>query len=442
MRGPLWWLACATVALAPVEGYLTGVHPHLAKVAPALLTAVWLAVRVRQRQAPRWHPAHALLAVLTVLVLASAAVHADGPYTAEYTVRWLPFLALTVVLIDVAAREVPLRALLVSAVLGATVAGAGALHSLLAAGAPRATGPLEDPNDLAFVLVAAVPLLVAVLPPRRRALAARSRPAGARAPGVRALATPPGAQAAARAPVPSRPGTRTAVLPVPVARVLTVAAAAVLVAGAAATFSRGGALALAAAVGWLLVRRVLPVRVVVGALAGLALAVGVAAVVAGPELARSLREKSFIAASNVDTRELRWQAAARMVAGHPVLGVGPGGFREEYAAASRNAELAEQTPVAHNMFLEVAAELGLPAFCAFTGLVAVALTAAERVLRAGRDRVAMVAVQAAVLAVAVAATFLSEQYYLPLWLLAALAVAAELRVRGERSGDAGAPRHQ
>ncbi|MCA1655400.1 MAG: polymerase, partial [Pseudonocardiaceae bacterium] len=48
----LRWLARATVALAPVEGYLTGAHPHLAKVAPALLIVVWAAVRVRQRQAP------------------------------------------------------------------------------------------------------------------------------------------------------------------------------------------------------------------------------------------------------------------------------------------------------------------------------------------------------------------------------------------------------
>jgi O-antigen ligase len=385
-RTTLRCLACATVALAPVEGYVTAVHPQLTKVAPALLIVGWLTVRVRERRAPQRHPAHALLAALTVLMLASAAVHAGGPFTAEYTVRWLPFLALTVVLIDVAAREVPVRALVTSAVAGATVAGAGAIHSLLAAGATRATGPLEDPNDLAFVLVMAVPLLVAV---RRGPLA--------------------------------------------------VLAAVVLVGGAAATFSRGGAIALTAAVAWLLARRVLSVRVLGVALAGVAVTVVVAVGVAGPELSKALHEKTFIAESNVDTRELRWQAAARMLADHPVLGVGPGGFRAEYAAASGNAEIDEQTPVAHNMFLEVAAELGLPAFGAFAGLIAVALVSAERVRR---DRDAMVAVQAATVAVVVAATFLSEQYYLALWLLVALAVAADLRHRTERSGDAGAPRHQ
>ena len=50
------------------------------------------------------------------------------------------------------------------------------------------------------------------------------------------------------------------------------------------------------------------------------------------ELERALAEKTYIAATNVDTRELRWQAAARMLADNPVLGVGPGGFRSSYVA--------------------------------------------------------------------------------------------------------------
>ena len=390
-------LACATVALAPVEGYLSSVHGQLAKVPPALLILAWVVVRVRRRELPRPHPVHAVLAAFTVLVLASAAVHAGDPFTAEYTVRWLPFVAVAVVLIDVAATDVPIRTLLTAAVAGATVAGAGALHSLAVAGAARATGPLTDPNDLAFVLVTAVPLLAAVLPAE---------------------------------PAPRH------VLAVTVA-------AAVLVAGAAATFSRGGALALAAAVGWLALRRVLSPKALACA-AGAAVATAVvAAVLAGPRLARSVQEKSFIAGSNVDTRELRWQAAARMLAENPVLGVGPGGFRAGYVSASHNAEIAEQTPVAHNMFLEVAAELGLPAFCLFLALIAIAVSASEHVLRSARDRRPMVAVQASLIAVAIGAIFLSEQYYLPLWLLIAVAVAAALRTRREgRSDGAGAPRDQ
>ena len=381
-------LAYATVALAPVEGYLTAVDAQLGKVAPALLIAAWLVVRVRQRRLPRPTPLHAVLALLAVVVATTAAAHSPGVFTTGYTLRWLPFLVVTAVLADVAGREVPIRGLLLAMAAGATVAGAGALYSLVVDGEARASGPQPDPNDLAYFLVAAVPVLsVACQGLRRRNL------------------------------------------------VGTVAGA-VLVAGSLATFSRGGALGLAAAVGWLLLRGVLPWRVL-GAAAAAVAALGLGALLfAGPELDRAVQEKSFIAASNVDTRELRWQAAARMVTAHPVLGVGPGGFREEYAAESHDAEVDEQTPVAHNMYLEVAAELGLPGFALFTGVIAVAAVASERAVRhapTGPVRAEAVAIQASLLAVLVTSTFLSELYYLPLWSLSALAVAA-----GSRVGRAGA----
>ncbi|WNV88546.1 O-antigen ligase family protein [Umezawaea sp. Da 62-37] len=373
-------LACATVALAPVEGYLLAVHGQLAKLAPALLAVTWVIVRVRERVPLRLHPVHAVLALFAVVVLVSAAVHAGEPYALEYARRWLPFLVVTAILVDVAAREVPIRALLVSAVAGAAVAGAGALYSLIAEGESRASGPLDDPNDLAHVLVAALPLVVPIVAARRRWVSA-----------------------------------------------LALFAGAVLVAGAAATFSRGGGLALTAAVALLLLRKVLPLRALAAAGAVLAVLVLGGAVVAEQELAKALQEKSFIASTNVDTRELRWQAAARILTEHPLLGVGPGGFRQEYAGMSHNAEVDEQSPVAHNMYLEVAAELGLPGFLLFAGLIGTAVVAGERALRRGADRYEVVAVQAGLLAVVVASTFLSEQYYLPLWLMIAVACAADLR---------------
>jgi hypothetical protein len=55
--------------------------------------------------------------------------------------------------------------------------------------------------------------------------------------------------------------------------------------------------------------------------------------------------------------------------------------------------------------------------------------------------VAALAVQASLLAALVASTFLSEQYYLPIWSLAAVAAAADLR-REESERDACAARHQ
>jgi putative inorganic carbon (HCO3(-)) transporter len=388
MTGLLRVLACATVLLAPLEGYLQEVHPHLAKAAPGLLIVSWLVQRVRERRWPAPHPLHALLAIFAVVLLASSAVHAGDQFTVDYVQRFLPFLLITAVLVDVVAREVPVRAVLGAAVAGAALAAVGALYSLVFEGAPRATGPLEDPNDLAFFLVAALPLLIAL--PARKFL-----------------------------------------LPV----------AAVLAAGAAATFSRGGGLALAAATLWLVARRAVSMRAVAVALGGLAV-IGLGAVVfAGPVLERALAEKTYIAATNVDTRELRWQAAARMLADNPVFGVGPGGFRSSYATASNNAEIDEQSPVAHNIYLEIGAELGLPGLACFLGAIAMAFVATERVLRVSWNLRPMLAAQASLIAALVASTFLSEQYYLPIWSLVAVAIAADLR-REERERDACLARHQ
>jgi len=152
--------ACATLMLAPIEGYLMAVEPQLVKVPTVLLAASWAGVRLRQRRLPQLHPVHVLLGLLAAVVLTTSAVHSGEPFTTEYALRWLPFLAVTAILVDVAAREVPLRALLVAAVAGATMAGVGALSSFYVEGDARAMGPLEDSNDLAYVLVAALPLLV------------------------------------------------------------------------------------------------------------------------------------------------------------------------------------------------------------------------------------------------------------------------------------------
>jgi hypothetical protein len=67
--------------------------------------------------------------------------------------------------------------------------------------------------------------------------------------------------------------------------------------------------------------------------------------------------------------------------------------------------------------------------------------ATERVLRTSADRRPMLATQASLIAALVASTFLSEQYYLPIWSLVAVATAADLR-REESESDACPARHQ
>jgi putative inorganic carbon (HCO3(-)) transporter len=381
-------LVVATVALAPNEGYLLAIDENLGKIAPALLVLAWCIRLVGQRRLPVKHPAHLLLAALATAVVASTAVNAGTqPFALEYLIRWLPFLVITVVLMDLVATEIRVGLVLAAAVAGAAVAASGALYSFLLLGAGRASGPMEDPNDLAYVIVAALPLLLAAAPAARRS--------------------------------------RWFLL-------LTLGTAVLLVLGAAATLSRGGALALLAAAAWLTVRRAIPIKVIAPLFAVVGLALVVTYVVAQPVLATALGEKSFVASSNVDERTERWVAAAKMVSDEPLLGVGPGGFRHHYTPVSRNAEPAEQFPVAHNMYLEVAAELGVLGFAAFAATIAAGLLAAERALRAGADPPVVFGLQAGLVAVLVASAFLSEQYYMPLWSMIAISCALQLRTAESR----------
>ncbi|MGH9711305.1 MAG: O-antigen ligase family protein, partial [Candidatus Acidiferrales bacterium] len=61
-----------------------------------------------------------------------------------------------------------------------------------------------------------------------------------------------------------------------------------------------------------------------------------------------------------------WSAGLKMIATHPLFGVGLGNFKPmmpQYAPAGTDID-----SMAHNMFIEVAAELGLPAFLLFAGI--------------------------------------------------------------------------
>lgn len=390
-------LAFLTVALSSFEGYLLEINDTVTKLPAALLVVAWFAARLRRFRTPAFHPAHVALTLLAVAVLASAALHNGDTYTMDYAQRWVSFLLTALVLLDVASREVPVRVLVWASVLGAGVAGGGALWSFLVEDSPRATGPMEDPNDLAYVLVSAVPLLVALFVQGRRR---------------------DGADGVARRAVPRAGAVLIGVLVL------------ILVLGAAVTVSRGGMIALAVALTWLALRRGVAPRVL--AVAGVLLAV--VAVVLGLAFStlvgKALTQKDQVAGSNVDTRALRWQVAAEMLPANPLLGVGPGGFRSNYLGTSDNAELAEQTPVAHNMYVEVAAELGLLGLAGFLGLIGVALWSSERAVRgarAGPDRLLPLAVQCSLVAVLVASMFLSEQYYMPLWSMIAAACALGLR---------------
>ena len=82
-----------------------------------------------------------------------------------------------------------------------------------------------------------------------------------------------------------------------------------------------------------------------------------------------------------------WAAATRMVGARPWAGVGIGRyFKEVYRWAPNQAALVRKQENAHNYYLQLAAETGLPAVAAFLALLGAGLTAGLRVCRSQAPR--------------------------------------------------------
>ncbi|MBT3194339.1 MAG: O-antigen ligase family protein [Verrucomicrobia bacterium] len=157
-------------------------------------------------------------------------------------------------------------------------------------------------------------------------------------------------------------------------RILSGGAAIAIIIALVYTFSRSAW--LGGLVGVSLV--VLPLRwswsriagVVVG---GLVLAV----ILLPPEAKQVLLNRTGTAQPYDSGRLYSWHTAGSMIAAHPLLGVGPGMFHHRYAAYADKSEVYKQNPLhhmdAHNTFLDLAAEGGLPVCLAFVALMVAAL---------------------------------------------------------------------
>ena len=77
-----------------------------------------------------------------------------------------------------------------------------------------------------------------------------------------------------------------------------------------------------------------------------------------------------------------WGAAARLIAAHPLLGVGPDNFRHFYGA-ELGLEGWDERVQANNLYLELLADLGVLGLAAFLWVVASSLVPLIRALRAG-----------------------------------------------------------
>lgn len=142
-----------------------------------------------------------------------------------------------------------------------------------------------------------------------------------------------------------------------------------------------------------------------------------------------------------------WAVGWRMVEAHSVRGVGMGNFQVssihyllEPGAITRDEFIVSQPKQAHNVYLEVLAELGLiglTLFLAVVGLCLAGALRAARIFQRLRDRSSEMLARGtlfAMLAVLTGCFFVSLQYTKPVWMLLALGPVLLTRARAAEHG--------
>jgi putative inorganic carbon (HCO3(-)) transporter len=312
---------------------------------------------------------------LTVWLPLSLAIAYDLPAGLTVGLRYLTFFALVFLVVQTVNgdRRAAVRIVDV-AVLAATAAALAGLGDFLAHGG-RAHGPLEDPNDFAFLLAVTLPLALY-----------RVRSA------------------------PDRPR-----------RVLAVLAVAALSAGILATLSRSAITGLVVAAAWAAATRRLPLRWIVVVVGGtLVVALGWYAW-QPQQVETALLAKRHVARSNIDERQVAWQVALAEARSSPVLGVGPGNFELRFDEFTPPRATGQGALATHDAYLSVLAELGVPGLGLFLAYLALAWSRLRRRQLGDPDADALQSALAGGFIVAVVgALFLTEQFYAPLWLLPAI----------------------
>ncbi len=178
--------------------------------------------------------------------------------------------------------------------------------------------------------------------------------------------------------------------------------------------SRGGFLGLAVAMLLVLLRTERPVYKL-----SLAALVLIPLLVLAPSSPlQRIMSPSHADQESIENRELIWMAGIRMVKAHPFLGIGAGNYKT-LIASDPNWE-SERAWVAHNTYLELAAELGVPGLLLFLGVIISSYVTARRAARGRAPPVIQQvaeALQPALLGFAVASFFISAQYTKLFWLI-------------------------
>ena len=212
-----------------------------------------------------------------------------------------------------------------------------------------------------------------------------------------------------------------------------VASGMAMLGGIALTFSRGAGVAIVALGAVMVLLRILPVR----RLIPMAVLLVVVTVLVAPQYVTRLETVGTLLSDPADVdnavlgRATSNLASLRAFAEHPILGVGPGGYATNYSREYAN-ELGlrhfDSNRRAHNLYLEIGADLGVPGLAIFLGILGVSMVQLWRLRRAwrGRSRVNSEIATALFLALvgyAMTGMFLHLAYARYFWFLIAVANA-------------------
>jgi len=142
-----------------------------------------------------------------------------------------------------------------------------------------------------------------------------------------------------------------------------------------------------------------------------------------------------------EARLVSWRAGMRMIESHPVFGVGLGNFKPLMPPyTDPGTPTSSIAHIAHNTYIEVAAEMGIPALLVFLGIAAFGYRSLGevrgRALRSGRGLLGQAALglQAGLAGYLAGAFFLSAEYQKLFWLVIFLSMCLPSLAQSAKAG--------
>jgi putative inorganic carbon (hco3(-)) transporter len=369
------------IAVQPLEQAVPPNAISPTKVAGAICLVTLILDLVATGRALRFDGAHAILFVLLAIGCASTLMAHSPSDAVATTIRYAGFVSLFVITTQFVDDPALIPRLVWVLSVSGAVAAVLAISNMLGGRSLFAEPAYGDSNDLAYLLATTLPVTAWLIH---------------RAGRFRALA---------------------------VACFLTMAM------GLVWTLSRGAFVGLAVGIVFLAwteprIRKTVALAIIVVA----AVAAGLATMYRATWLT-AIYAKERVAAENVQSRIELWHAAAIMAAEHPLLGVGPGNFSSE-AGETLDRPAGAPSFVAHNAYLEVAAEFGIGGLVAFLAFLVMQWSRLGRAVSRPDVHPLASAVRVSFVIAVVGALTLSEQFFAPIWIAASLAT-----LLGAASGD-------